>query len=159
MTEASKKRMEEACEKHGDEYQVRETEEWTGNAVFRFKDLDSSFCAGYKAGMQDPDAGKLSIEDYLGLYERIGRALKDTGVPLTTHEMAEMRNVIRSHAKVNDENKRLMEALEYYANEESWRESEAYAERLTICGDERLLKGHYLVGGRRATKALSSGGE
>lgn len=66
MSEAARKRMEKACEKHGDEYQVRETEEWTGNAIFRLKDLDSSFCAGYKAGTQDQDAGaSISESDVL----------------------------------------------------------------------------------------------
>ncbi len=101
----------------------------------------------YLQGMQDPDANHEKIKSL------------EAVVKVNTGVVEELMKDCAELDNLRDENKRLMEALEYYANEESWRESEAYAERLTICGDERLLKGHYLVGGRRATKALSSGGE
>lgn len=135
-TESSKHRMEELADAHAFSGKFSNNNNEAGNAL-------ASFQEGYQAGMQDPDAGKLSIDDYLGLYERIGKALKDTGVPLTTHEMAEIRNVIRSHAKANDENKKLREAMQFAID------------HLSSMDDYSIVNGaiHSLK------EALSSGGE
>ncbi|KHD88862.1 MAG: hypothetical protein OM95_07025 [Bdellovibrio sp. ArHS] len=106
----------------------------------------------YKAGMQDPDAGKVVVQDHLGLYERIGRALKDTGVPLTSHEMAEMRQVIRSYTQIKAENKKLRGALEQAKDD------------LFSCADKfgYVYPSYWetaLSMFENARKALSSGGE